>query len=155
MIQYTLQTNLDPKQDVHSIALSPDGQFLAAGANDGILLYQLSSGRLFLRVYTLSAVLSLSWDVRGDLYSGCQSGYLALISIDLLLQVRWFINIRILQNLADCLSDCLSGLFTGISIACKIYRCPFYGSLLGNGRKTACNCLYLEASQEAPNELSW
>lgn len=112
MIQYSLHANIDPKQEVHSIAFSPDGRFLAAGVGDGIQIYQLTSGRLFLRIYTLSAVLSLQWDIRGDLFGGCQSGYLALISIDVLFQVCC--SIQILQTLVDCLSDCRSDLFAGI-----------------------------------------
>ncbi len=88
MIQYTLFTNIDPKQTVYSIAFSPDGQFLAVGVTDGIRIYQLSTAHLFLRIYTLSTVLCLHWDLRGDLFCGCQSGYLALISLNLSSQVR-------------------------------------------------------------------
>jgi hypothetical protein len=150
MIEYSLHTNIDPKQEVHSVAFSPDGQFLAAGVDDGVRIYHLSSCRLFLRIYTLSTVLCLHWDVRGDLFGGCQSGYLALISIDLLLQVRWFI--RILQILLDCLSDCRSGLFASISVTCEVYRRPPSGDLHGHGREAV--DFNLEAPPKTSNQHS-
>lgn len=83
MIQYTLGTKIDSRQPVSALAYSLDGRFLAAGVPDGVRVYRPESGQLFLRIYTLSAVLCLCWDSKGNLICGCQSGYLAVISIDL------------------------------------------------------------------------
>lgn len=87
MIQYSLSTEIDSKQHVHSLAYSTNGRYLAVSIPDGIKVYHTEGGGLFLRVYTLSAVLCLCWNAQGDLSCGCETGHLAIVAIDRKMQV--------------------------------------------------------------------
>lgn len=87
MIQYSLSAEIDSKQRVYSLAYSASGEYLAVGVSDGVKIYHTKTVRLFLRVYTLSTVLCVCWNARGELLCGCGTGYLAIISIDRKTQV--------------------------------------------------------------------
>src|SRR5262249_47485296 len=94
MLRYALDTEINPAQRIHCLDFSADGNYLAVGVPDGVNVYRTETGRLYVRVYTLTPVLSVRWCMRGNLLCGCKSGHLAIITIDKKAKASNFLRLK-------------------------------------------------------------